>query len=327
MSSIKLFERRLIIVTGKGGVGKTTLACALALGASSTGKKVLLAEVDSKNTIARLFHIPALSYKETEIHQNVWGLSINPVSCIREYLSLQLRISRLANALTDIPLAQQFINVSPGLGELMTLGKIWHMEQLKNDSNTGSQYDLIILDAPAAGHGTPFLQVPKAAISAVHFGPIHTNSRRIWDLLGDAKKTALMMVTLPEEMPVKETIEFHTQISQEVAIPMGPVLINGIYTQTLSPSEWAELERMASDEAFLKALEGYFHLPRLGERLLASCRSEDRKRRLQETYVQQLRDALPHQELIQVPALPTGELNIQDLEKLSRILLSSLESN
>ena len=107
---------------------------------------------------------------------------------------------------------------------------------------------------------------------------------------------------------------------------MGPVLINCMYTQTLSPSEWKDLERMESDEAFLKELEGYFNLPRLGENLLASFRSEDRKRTLQETYVQQLRKALPHQKLIPVPTLPTGELDIQDLEKLSRVLLSSLES-
>lgn len=218
-----LLSRRLWIISGKGGVGKTTLAAALGLVASRNGKRVLVAEVEGKHALAALFGEDALTHTPVRLDQNLYGMSISPDKSLEEYFQDQLHLGRIAKPIVSSQVLDYVTHAAPGLRDVLMLGKVWYEANRKHD------YDLIILDTAAAGHAVSMLRSPQGFLHAVPVGPLASQARRIVEWLQDPEKVSILLASLPEEMPVNETIETTQLLEERVGMDVAAILINMLY--------------------------------------------------------------------------------------------------
>jgi len=210
---------RVVIVAGNGGVGKTTVAATLATAAARTGASVLVVEVEGKSGLATCFGLPSLDYEDVEVRPGLRVRTLTPDDALLEYLDdrgLQ-RISRrmVASGTLDI-----VATAVPGMRDILLLGKVKQLEQAR-------AADLIILDAPAAGHAITFLMSPRGLQDAVRMGPVRGQADEVVAMLTDASRCQVLLVTLPEETPVNEVVETAFALEDRVGIALGPVVVNG----------------------------------------------------------------------------------------------------
>lgn len=224
-----LLDHRLIIVTGKGGVGKTTVACAVAEAARQAGRRVLLAETASVESAAARFETdPApLGYQGRTLRPGLHALRIDPHEALADYVRLQTGLGLVTDRLLATEAFRQLLEAAPGWRELIILGKIWHLEQ-KTDARGRPEYDLIVVDAPATGHGLTFLDVPRVVQSAVRAGPLMRHAGWVEAMVHDRERTLLLPVTLPEELPVRETLELVERARNEIDIGVDRVIVNRV---------------------------------------------------------------------------------------------------
>jgi anion-transporting ArsA/GET3 family ATPase len=241
-SGCSLFQRRLVIVSGKGGTGKTSVAAALALGATRAGRRVLVAEVGPDEQVPRLLEpgsAPA-GYTGRELIPGLTSLRIDPYEALAEYLALQIGAGALIRMVLRNRGFRQLMDASPGWRELITLGKVWHLEEQRDASNR-PRYDLIIVDAPATGHGLTFLDVPRVVVSAVRAGPLRRHAGWVESMLTDPDQTILLPVALAEELPARETTEFVERVRSELKIAVDRVVVNAVMPAPY-PEGLADLE-------------------------------------------------------------------------------------
>lgn len=232
MTLSELLAKRLILVSGKGGVGKTTIAVLLALWASSQKKKTLIVEMNSSDRVGPIFGLDQVGHKETPAAPNISLINLNPKSCFEEYVLQHIRFKSIYKTFFNNKFVENFLNAVPGLNDALMLGKIYELErQIKSRTSDDLEYDLVIVDAPATGHGLSALEVPNILKSAVKIGPLHSHANSILDLLGDHDKTAFCLVTLAEEMPVSESIEYIDSLKQKTNLNFGPAFINSVYPE------------------------------------------------------------------------------------------------
>lgn len=234
---VDLFTKRFIINTGKGGVGKTTVSAAIGLAAARRGKRVLVMEMNAKDKLSRLFGTAAPGIEPVELEENLYGVNVTPDAALKEYAMMKVRIKTLYRAVFENRFVRSFLRVIPGLNDLNLLGKAWYEEQ-RLDPSTGKPYwDMIVIDAPATGHGVFFLKIPDVILSLVPTGPMAAEARQISDLIHDEKRTLLNLVTLVEEMPVNETIELRKRAEDELKVPLGYVMANSVYPSIFSEAQ------------------------------------------------------------------------------------------
>lgn len=241
----RLLGHRLVIVTGKGGVGKSTVGLSLALAAREAGKRVLFAEVDSPLEAVRLLDVGPVGPTETEVRPGLHALNLEPARAMEEYVRRSLKLEMLARRVLDSPIYQRFFAAAPGLKELTVLGKVMEIEERRG--RRGRAYDLIVLDAPATGHGLSLLKVPLAAASAIRVGPIGGQARRLLELLRDTRRTALVVVSTPEEMAVVEALELRDLAGAEIGIRVEAMVMNACHERRLTKRQEAELARLEAD--------------------------------------------------------------------------------
>jgi anion-transporting ArsA/GET3 family ATPase len=224
-----LLRRRLLIVTGKGGTGKTTASAALARAAAARGLRVLVAEVGRDSHVPRLLdpHAPPVGYEERTVAPGIAVIRIDPFAALDEYLGLQLRVPGLVSRVVRNRAFHQLMDASPGWRELITLGKVWHLEQQSERGRP--RYDLIVVDAPATGHGVTFLDVPRVVASAVRTGPLRHHTQQVEALIADASRTLLLPVTLAEELPARETASLVQRVRDGISISLDRVIVNGVH--------------------------------------------------------------------------------------------------
>jgi anion-transporting ArsA/GET3 family ATPase len=231
MNCEALLRRRLLFLSGKGGVGKSILAAGLALCAARDGKRVLLVELDTIETLPGIFALTGARdpYREYRLADRIRGLHVDGRSGLEEYLEMVLKSRRLTRRIFRSPIYQYFINIAPGLKELMAVGKLWDLEQ-KTDPRTGQPlYDLIIVDTPATGHTMSYLQMPITAADTVRKGFVNKEAQKVVDLLRDPAKTSFNIVTTLAEMPVNEALELREKIADHLKMPLGFFFINRVY--------------------------------------------------------------------------------------------------
>ena len=226
-----LLRKRLVFLSGKGGVGKTLLAAGLALWAAGRGKRVLLVELDTIATLPAIFgrETPKEAYTEYTLEEGIRGLHVDGKSGLEEYLGMVLKSKRLTRRIFRSPVYQYFVNIAPGLKELMAVGKLWDLEQ-KTDPGTGRPlYDLIVVDTPATGHTLSYLHMPITAADTVRKGFVNKEAQKVVDLLRDPERTAFNIVTTLAEMPVNEALELRQNVLDRLKIPLGCCFVNQVY--------------------------------------------------------------------------------------------------
>lgn len=226
MDVANLLDPRLLIVTGKGGVGKSTVAAALALAGASTGRRTCLVEVEGRQTFSRLFSTQAWDFSEREFRPGLWGLSIDADASLREYLAMFYGAKRLSRIVSNSSAVEFATTAAPGIKDVLLIGKVKEIER-RRDADGRFHYDLIVLDAPPTGRIVNFLRAPDATTELVNIGPIRDQAQTVIDMLLDPRRTHLELVTLLEEMPVQETIESAAALA-ELGVTLGPVIVNRV---------------------------------------------------------------------------------------------------
>ena len=242
-----MLDKHVVFVTGKGGVGKTTVATAMALRAAAAGRRTIICEVAAQHRVAELFDKPPALFEEIELAENLWTISIEPDAALREYVLLQLRVRAMRDLLFRSRVFTYLAAATPGLRELATIGKVWEVAQLDRKVREGRRYDLVIVDAPATGHGIAFLQTPRMYAGIARVGPIHSQALELDAMVTDHARTGVAIVSLPEEMPVNESAALEESLRDEVGVAVDRVYMNGIYPERFSAAQTKAIQAVAPE--------------------------------------------------------------------------------
>jgi anion-transporting ArsA/GET3 family ATPase len=239
----QLLGKRVLILTGKGGVGKSTTSAALALIAANRGKRVLVIEVDAKGNVPDFFDTRRVGFAYRRLHKGVWGLSMQPKDSMQEYLSLMLRVPGFS--LRPLQGFMEYTsNAIPGLKEILVTGKIYYEEKATDDG--GPRWDLIVVDGAPTGHVVSQLGAARHLAELVRTGPIHDQAERVADMLADARRTALVLVTIAEEMPVNETIDLSRRFVKDTDIVPAALVVNQLQPEVVPPGEMEDFENLVT---------------------------------------------------------------------------------
>ena len=236
-----LLDRRLVFVTGKGGVGKSTVAAGLALLAAQRGKRTLVCEVDAKGNLSAFYETGPTRFKERQIEPNLWAMSMDTEESLKEYLSINLRLPVMARI---GPLARIFefvATAAPGVKEILTVGKLTYEVRENN-------YDLVVVDASPTGHIVGQLAAPEAINELVSVGLVRSQTGWMLDILGDKERTGLVIVATPEEMPVNETIELSERVEQETSVGLAAIVVNRVLPELFGRGEEEVFEQVAQPD-------------------------------------------------------------------------------
>ena len=299
-----LLNRRFLAVIGKGGTGKTTVSAALALLAASRGKRVLVAMSQARERMSALLETTFISNEIQEILPNIDAVNLEPEACLEEYGMMILKVRALYKAVMDNRLVKGFLRAVPGMDAWAMLGKaLYHVKE--RDASGRPRYDLVILDAPATGHGLQMLRVPKSIVDVAPPGLLRREAEDGLRILQDPAQSGMVVVTLAEEMPTAETEELIPVLTRDLGLPLARLVINQVLPP-LFANRLAEAEKAAAVLGRASALEPVAHAGAW------RARRED----LQRTMIERLAK-LPGQKVI-LPALSVERMQRSEVEALAK---------
>jgi anion-transporting ArsA/GET3 family ATPase len=307
-----LLDKRLVFVTGKGGVGKTTVAAALGLVAARAGKRTIVCEVAHQERMSGVFRREGVGYSETRLGRGLYAMSIDPQQSMEEYLRTQIKPSPLYSVLFDNRLFQYFAAATPGMRELVTIGKVWELAQFERRNPEAAPYDLVIVDAPSTGHGLGFLRTPRTFRDAARVGPISRQAGKIDAFITDPASTGVVAVALPEEMPVNEAVDFERGLQYELGMELDAVVVNALYPERFDGEEAERIEQAAAADGSPGV-----------EAALKAALFEHRRARTQRAELARLSRELGREPLT-LPFLFEPELDLSSFEELSTKLEAEL---
>lgn len=275
-----LLDKPLVFLTGKGGVGKSTVAAAMGLMGARRGQRTIVAELARRDDVSRVLggrSAPSRSGEEVQLAENLYWTTLDPESALQEYLEDQLPVRALADLLGSSRLFTYLAAATPGLAELLTVGKVWELAQPARRRTGDRCYDLVVVDAPATGHGLAFLAAPSTFVSLARVGPVARQARIISAMLSDPSRTGVVAVSTPSEMPVNEVRLLARSLPQAVGLQLDRVIVNALYPQRFSSAEAGALDQ---------ALEA---APGGSAVALRSALAQHRRAREQRNQVQRLR--------------------------------------
>ena len=302
-----LFDKRLVFVTGKGGVGKSTVSIALGLAAAAQRKRTIVCEVSSQENASRLFKKGEVGFNEVAVSDNLWAISIDPDESLREYLLLQLKVRAMRDMLVRSRLFNYLAAATPGLKEMVTIGKVWELAQPERRVKKGREYDLVIVDAPATGHGIGFLQTPRTFAGIAKVGPIHSQAQALDAYITQHQTTGVAIVSLPEEMPVNESAALERSLTEDVGVSVDQIYMNAMYPERFSEQEAEKLARV------LEITEGPPHAA------VRAAVSEYRRARSQRAQLQRL-DRSVRAPIRTLPFIFRPRLDVPALKQLAGAL-------
>jgi anion-transporting ArsA/GET3 family ATPase len=308
-------QSRVLIVAGKGGVGKTTVTAAISRMAALAGLTTLIVEVEGKSGIGAAFgRADPLTYEEVVLSPgggpdgaaDVRGRTLTPDDALLEYLE-DHGMRRISKRLLSSGAIDVLATAVPGIKDILVLGKVKQLER----SNSA---DLIVLDAPAAGHAVTFLTSAAGLLDAVRVGPIRAQAQDVIDLLSDPARCQVLLVTLPEETPVNEVVETGFKLEDRVGVALAPVVVNGLYPP---------VDGLDADPAVAAEEAGVFLRPGEADALREAAEFRRGRMALQAEQCKRLADALPLPQLA-LPFLFTTELGPAEVDTLAKALADSV---
>lgn len=243
-----IFDKRLLFVMGKGGVGKSFVASLLAHLALRQGKRVLLVQINTEDKIAGYLGTAKADEDIRQMLPNLYGVNINPEAAMKEYVLLQVKLEIIYKLVFQNRAVKYFLRAVPALNDLVILGKIYYHVNQVNEKTGNPLYDIVIVDAPPTGHGLFLLRLPFVMISAVRGGPVRKEAQGMLNMLQNPELTNALLVSLPEEMPASETKEMYETIRDELHIPMGGLFINQIAPCHLTNPDIEMLDKLKQTE-------------------------------------------------------------------------------
>ena len=235
------FGRRLLFVTGKGGVGKTTVAAALARLAVLDGQRVLLCEMDAKGDVAAAFDSAALAFAPRQLEPGLWAMAMNTEDSLREYLRLFVKLPTVVTRIGPLARTFDFVaDAAPGVKEILAVGKLCYEVRERH-------YDLVVVDAHASGHVLSEIDAPRAIQELVKVGLVRDQTAWMVELLEDPATTGVVVVTTPEEMPVTETLELVDRLRRSSRVSLAAVIANRVLPEPFGRTEEAIFESIDTD--------------------------------------------------------------------------------
>jgi anion-transporting ArsA/GET3 family ATPase len=307
---------RLLIVAGKGGVGKSTVSAAAARAAARAGLSTLIIEVEGKSGLSSLFGRPSFGYDEVVLSPgggpdgdaDVRARTLTPDDALLEYLR-DHGLHRISRRLTSTGALDVVATAAPGIKDILVLGKVKQLER-------SGAADLLILDAPAAGHAISFLRSARGLLDAVNVGPVNAQAADVLEMLTDPARCQVLLVTLPEETPVNELVETAFSLEDEVGVSLGPVVVNGFYP--VRPG----IDRDPVDAA---AEAGAALHPGEAEELAAAARFRTARSALQAEQIERLARELPLPQF-HLPFLFSTDLGPDDVDLLADAVSTGIEA-
>ena len=320
---------RVLIVAGKGGVGKTTVSAALARMASLAGLRTLLVEIEGRSGLPGLFGLGgALDYHEVVLSKagdpagagEVRARTLTPDDALVEYLD-DHGMRRISKRLSRTGMIDVVATAVPGIKDILVLGKVKQLErggrggEKLDPEEAGHLADLIVVDAPAAGHAVTFLESARGLLDAVRVGPIRGQAQEVADLLRDPARTRVLLVTLPEETPVNELVETAYALEDRVGVQLAPVVVNGVYPP---------LDGLEADPTDAARKEGIELDPAEADSLRAAAGFRLQRQLLQAEQMERLATALPLPQL-RLPYVFADRLGRPELDGLAAELAMAVE--
>jgi anion-transporting ArsA/GET3 family ATPase len=311
---MSLLDKHLVYVTGKGGVGKTTIAASLGLAAAGRGRRTIVCEVAEQHRVSRAFRRAGVGHEEeVQLAHNLWAITIDPQRALEEWLAGQLHARALFHALVQSSAFQYFVAAAPGAKEMITLGKVWELAQSERWDRRNRTYDLVIVDAPASGHGVAMLSTPRTFSEIARVGRIRRQADKVGALLRDGERTGYLAVAMAEEMPVAETLELQERLRRAVGLGLDAVVVNAVYPDRFSRAE-AQTLRAAADDG---------HDPGAVAALRAAL-AEHERARAQRAHLRRLRRGAGAK-VVTLPFLFESEIGLESYRRLARDLSRKLD--
>lgn len=302
-----VLQRRLVFITGKGGVGRTAVALSLALAAARAGKRTLVVEINPMGRLGEYLGDLTLAPEPTEITPELSAATIAPAIIMEDFLAGMLRIRALARRLLESNTFRVVTAAAPGLQDFLTLVRVaeWEDERV-GFKRRRHRFDLVIVDAPATGHSVPLLATPGTLLKMLPFGPLTSTARDLAMLLGDPKRAAVAMVTRAEEMAVNETLELATALMR-IGVTLLPVIVNAVDPFRFTRGEAQRVRAEPPD------------VPPEWAPYMPVARFNLGRQRVTERQLRRLTQALPERPVC-LPQVPAGRITLATLEPLADAL-------
>jgi anion-transporting ArsA/GET3 family ATPase len=306
-----ILDKRVIFVAGKGGAGKTTVTAALAMAAASHDKNVLVVETNENEALSSLFGETGFTEKPSRLDSSIWGVRIDPKIVLEEYIQKYVTIPFVAYQIIQSRIFEHLAVAVPGLKEVMTLSEIWRFEQKRNPDTKTPLYDLIIIDAPATGHGLSLLRVPSTLSSMLQTGPMAEQARWVEDMLQDPTRTCVILLAIPEELPVNEALEFERKAENDLNMSVAAIIANMVYPEIFSFNEVLAIERMNNSEQEKK------------QPVIEAAQKQIIRRALQQSYIHRLINEGEHP-VFQLPFYYTNNLDREQIKDIAKHISNGL---
>jgi len=302
--------RQIHFITGKGGVGKSLVACALARRFVDEGDRTLLVQVHAKDSHAALLGIAPVGDDVAAAGRNLWTVNLHPAQAMREYALMTLKLETLYKAVFENRLTKTFLRFVPSLNELTMMGKLWfHAEERLDGGGLfgGSgqpRFDRIVVDCPSTGHALKLLSVSRVLTETLRVGPMVEKTKQMATVFGDARRSAIHVVTLPDELPVNETLELLAALDRDKTVHVGHLIVNQVMPRIFDERTEAALRRIP-DGSDLDAI-------------LAAGKRRLGRERLEARELSRLLQA--GKPIVEVPLIPESPLQVSHVQRVGALL-------
>lgn len=308
-----LLDQRFIVLSGKGGVGRTTVAAALARAAAQSGRRVLIAQTDSVERLGKMLgQAGPIGSTVRSVAPNIDAVNMTPEESLHQYALLVLKYETVYRAVFANRAVRGFLSAIPGLDAYAMLGKAWwHTTETRAGGSL--KYDMVILDGPASGHAVAMMRIPRAIMQATPAGPLVKDARALSELMADPRRAAFVIVTRPEELPAKETRELARAARGELGMTLGPVIVNAMPPARLSEPPAAQVLARLPPALGDASVDPTLHIAvavrahrDIADRVMADLAVD------------------PGLPLIPLPWLPATELGLREIDALAAALAAAL---